>query len=60
MSGGPESGLCAIDHTVSADDSANTKLGGSGTVVNWKLAYVITSWTPQSGSPWDPPPAGFY
>ena len=55
-----EGGRCSIGHNVSADGSANSALGGRANVVDWRPAYATTAWTPNSGSPWDPPPAGYY
>ena len=53
-------GRCVIGHNVSADRSANSALGGRSNVVGWRPAYATTAWTPNSGSPWNPPPAGYF
>lgn len=51
---------CILDHNVSADASANSALGATGNVVGWVPEFRTTSWTPKSGSPWTPPPPGYY
>jgi hypothetical protein len=51
---------CAADHNVSTDGSANTSLGGRDNVTGWHESFRTTSWTPHSGSPWMPPPRGYY
>jgi hypothetical protein len=55
-----EGGRCAVGHNVSADGSANSARGGRANVVDWRPLYATTAWTPKSGSPWNPPPAGYY
>ena len=47
---------CGYSGNVSGDSSAP----GSGSVTNWGASWQSTSWTPTSGSPWTPPPAGYY
>lgn len=47
---------CSYSGNVSGDGSAP----GSGSVLNWNPSWQTTSWTPHSGSPWTPPPAGYY
>ena len=51
---------CAADHNVSTDGSADTSLGGRDNVTGWHESFRTTSWTPNSGSPWMPPPRGYY
>lgn len=51
---------CLIGHNVSADGSADSALGGHANIIDWRPAYVTTSWDPTSGSQWNPPPAGYY
>lgn len=51
---------CTTDHNVSADSSASSALGGSPNVTNWTARFVTTVWSPHSGSPWSPPPDGYY
>ena len=55
-----QGGRCSIGHNVSADGSANSVLGGRANVVDWRPEYATTAWAPNSGSPWNPPPAGYY
>jgi hypothetical protein len=55
-----DGGTCAIGHNVSSDGSADSVLGGHDNVVDWRPEYATTAWTPNSGSPWNPPPAGYY
>lgn len=55
-----ELGRCVIGHNVSADGSANSALGGRANIVGWRPTYATTTWTPNSGSPWNPPPDGYY
>ena len=55
-----EGGKCVVGHNVSADGSANSARRGHANVVDWRPAYAETAWTPNSGSPWNPPPAGYY
>lgn len=50
------SATCTNDHNVSADTSAS----GTGSVTSWTPSFTSTSWTPTDGSPWSPPPAGYY
>ena len=47
---------CTADHNVSADSSAP----GSSATMNWGGNWQTTSWTPNVGSPWSAPPAGYY
>jgi hypothetical protein len=53
-------GRCSVGYNVSADGSANSALRGPSNVVDWRPEYVTTAWAPNSGSPWNPPPAGYY
>ncbi len=50
------SSSCSYGGNVSGDGSAP----GSGSVLNWNATWQTTSWTPNSGSPWVAPPAGYY
>jgi hypothetical protein len=47
---------CTTDHNVSADGSAP----GASSTMNWAGSWQTTMWTPNSGSPWSAPPAGYY
>lgn len=50
-------GTCTTcDHNVSKDSSAS----GTGSVTGWTPSWQSTSWTPTDGSPWSPPPSGYY
>lgn len=55
-----DGGGCAVGHNVSADGSADSALGGRANVVDWRPVYATTAWAPNSGSPWNPPPPGYY
>jgi hypothetical protein len=39
--------------------SGNVANDGSGNV-NWSPSWQSTSWTPNNGLPWNPPPSGYY
>ena len=39
--------------------SNNASEDGTGDV-NWKPSWQDTTWTPNNGSPWSPPPANYY
>ena len=51
---------CTAQNNVSQDNSATSWGSGSGDVINWKPNWQTTSWTPNDGSPWNPPPQGYY
>jgi hypothetical protein len=51
---------CATQDNISADNSANTVLGGTGNTVNWTPTWTTTNWTPASGPGYQPPPTGYY
>ena len=51
---------CTTDHNVSADGSANSVMHGTHNLVSWTPRFATTTWTPHSGSPWSPPPPGYY
>jgi hypothetical protein len=48
--------VCTTDHNVSADGSAP----GSSATTSWSENWQTTNWTPNVGSPWSAPPAGYY
>ena len=51
---------CASSCSYSGNVSGDSSAPGSGSVLNWTPGWQTTSWTPNSGSPWTPPPAGYY
>ena len=46
--------------TCSGNVSDNGSAPGSGSIGNWAQSWQDTSWTPSSGSPWNPPQADYY
>ncbi len=53
-------GTCTSGGNVSDDGSALSWGPAAGNVGNWTPTFISTSWTPNTGSPWSPPPAGYY
>jgi len=51
---------CLAQNNVSQDNSASTWGSGTGDVDNWTPNWQTTNWTPNAGSPWNPPPQGYY
>jgi hypothetical protein len=49
---------CTADHNVTADDSANSVLGGTNDEINWTPTFSDANWTPTQ--PWTAPPADYY
>ena len=49
--GGSAARSCDCSHNASTDHSTD---------VSWTPAWITTSWTPNNGSPWNPPPANYY
>jgi hypothetical protein len=47
---------CTASNNVSDDGTAT----GTGSIPNWTPVWQSTSWTPNDGSPWNPPPANYY
>jgi len=47
---------CTYANNVSGDGSAP----GSGSTKNWTPNWQTTTWTPNNGEPWSPPPTGYY
>ena len=57
----PCGGICVSADNVSDDSSALTwGPSPSASTGNWQPDFQNTSWSPNSGSPWSPPPAGYY
>lgn len=40
--------------------SADTTAPGTSKITSWTPCWQSTTWTPTDGSPWTPPPAGYY
>ncbi len=53
-------GTCNSAGNVSSDSSALSWGPESGDIGNWTPSFQTTSWSPNSGSPWSPPPSGYY
>jgi hypothetical protein len=51
---------CLAQYNTSQDNTANTVLGGTGNVINWKPNWQNTSWTPVNGPGYQPPPSNYY
>jgi hypothetical protein len=52
-------GTAGFGSLANCDCSNNAAADGSGEL-KWTPAWQSTSWTPNSGSPWNPPPANYY
>jgi len=53
-------GTCKSADNVSDGSSALAWGPATGSRGNWKPDFRSTSWSPNSGLPWSPPPAGYY
>ena len=54
------SSSCTAQDNVTADTTANTRLGGTNDVINWTANWTTTTWTPVNGPGYQPPPSGYY
>lgn len=53
-------GSCASSCTYADNVSGDSSAPGSGAIHNWRPSWQNTIWTPTNGSPWHPPPRGYY